>query len=141
MARRKSKSRTRARRVVPTNARLAPALVHAPSVRIVRRKANLPALSFLPARSSPIATEIEDRRRFSFHPHKVYTVRRAVASNQGMKPRHFGYSYQGLNFVNPNRALVCARRKSRREVIHAKGVAGSKVRKPRRNLLSKYSCR
>lgn len=41
----------------------------------------------------------------------------------------------------PDTVLVCIRRNRRREVIHARGIAGSRVRKPRANSLTKYHCR
>lgn len=41
----------------------------------------------------------------------------------------------------PLRAVLCARRKVRKEIIHALGVAGSKVKKPRRNSTSNLHCK
>lgn len=45
-------------------------------------------------------------------------------------------------FSQPKRVLVCIRRSRRREVLHAKGVAGRRgLRPPRRNYFSSISCR
>lgn len=44
-------------------------------------------------------------------------------------------------FQEPHKLPICIRRKERREVLHAKGVAGSKhLRKPTRNEWSDVSC-
>lgn len=44
-------------------------------------------------------------------------------------------------FKIPRQVAVCARREIRKQVIHALGVAGKKVRRPRRNAFSSISCR
>lgn len=44
-------------------------------------------------------------------------------------------------FADPHKIPLCIRRKERREVLHAKGVAGGKVRRPgRRNQWSDVKC-
>lgn len=45
-----------------------------------------------------------------------------------------------LLFQNPTGVTVCVQRKTRKEVIHAKGVAGSKVAKPKMRHSSKIKC-
>lgn len=45
-------------------------------------------------------------------------------------------------FQEPHKLPICIRRKERAQVLHAKGVAGSKgLKKPRRNEWSDVSCR
>lgn len=52
------------------------------------------------------------------------------------------YTKAIVAFQDPQRVPVCVRRKQRKAVLHAKGVAGRKgLRPPRRNLTSNYSCR
>ncbi|QXP44248.1 MAG: hypothetical protein [Arizlama microvirus] len=46
----------------------------------------------------------------------------------------------GVRFDQPQQLLLCIRRKRRKEVIHAIGRAGTKVRPPRRNEYSGVSC-
>lgn len=45
-----------------------------------------------------------------------------------------------LSFRTPQRVAVCVQRGRRREVIHALGIAGSRVRKPRYGPFSKVRC-
>jgi len=46
----------------------------------------------------------------------------------------------GIGFQAPRQVAVCIRRKTRREVIHAKGIAVSRVRRPRRTEYSGVEC-
>lgn len=47
-----------------------------------------------------------------------------------------------LAFDEPKKLAICIRRQRRKEVLHAKGVAGSKnLKKPTRNEWSEISCR
>lgn len=47
-----------------------------------------------------------------------------------------------VSFRVPEAVLICVRRKRRKEVIHALGVAGARgLRKPRRSEFSEISCR
>lgn len=76
--------------------------------------------------------EIEDRRRF--HP----AIYRAARTLDGSRPRlaprgKTSRLYTpnekvvfGVGFQEPDRVLVCVRRQQRKEVLHARGVAGSK---------------
>lgn len=43
-------------------------------------------------------------------------------------------------FAVPSKVAVCVRRHRRREVLMAKGIGGSRVRRPRRNEWSDVSC-
>lgn len=46
-----------------------------------------------------------------------------------------------IGFEAPRSVVICIRRKIRREVIHARGIAGSRVRPGRRGPYSSISCR
>lgn len=46
-----------------------------------------------------------------------------------------------LTFADPERTVMCIRRKERREVLHALGRTGSGNRRPKRNAWSSISCR
>lgn len=90
---------------------------------------------------------IEDRR--TFYPGKVRPV---VSISVGAPARlrikqnpRFNAPSQTkgiVAFQQPDRLPVCVRRHTRREVLFAKGVGGSKKpqRKPRRNAFSDVSC-
>lgn len=105
-------------------------------------------------------TEIEDRR--TFHPLGRFRPPRlvnGVAAQVGLvnrgKPSVASPSLSKFNrslrsqtkalvaFQEPDRVVMCLRRKQRREVLHAKGIAGSKMRfrAPRRTPFSEVSCR
>lgn len=45
-----------------------------------------------------------------------------------------------IGFAQPSRVAICVRRHSRREVLFAKGVGGSKVRRGKRNPWSEVQC-
>lgn len=45
-----------------------------------------------------------------------------------------------LAFAVPKKVAICIRRKERREVLHARGAAGGRVAKPRRNEWSNIKC-
>lgn len=52
------------------------------------------------------------------------------------------YTKAVVAFQAPDGVAVCVRRKRRKQVLHAKGVAGKKgIRRYRRNYTSNYSCR
>lgn len=50
-----------------------------------------------------------------------------------MAPGRFG-------FADPRKVMICVRRKERRQVLFAKGVGGSRVRRGRRNAWSYVFC-
>lgn len=95
----------------------------------------------------PLVT-VEDRR--SFHPHgknawpQLISGRDAViaANAHNTKPMsHPTYSPIHVAFEQPQEVITCVRRNSRKEVLHAKGIAGKKgLRKPRRNPFSSVKC-
>lgn len=45
-----------------------------------------------------------------------------------------------VGFAAPASVSICRKRRMRKEVIHAKGIAGSRVRRPRRNPWSDVIC-
>lgn len=130
---RKSKSKSRTRRVVFT-----------PSVQRYR----VGAMPWSAVSTSSPFLVMEDRR--TFHPlcdlrpvaSFVKSAARVVAKQRVNFPQP-SQTKAILAFADPRRVLVCLRRKIRREVLHAKRVAGSgkPMRKPRRNSLSSISCR
>lgn len=63
----------------------------------------------------------------------------ALPKKQGRITR--GKRFEVYSFALPKTTVVCVRREVRKQVIHAKGVAGGRVRKPRRNRNSNISCR
>lgn len=109
---------------------------------------------------SPVLRQLEDRR--TFHPAgrqrpaagfflprhqlRVATPKRSVSvvtgPYQGVSPSAALFSSPpiGVGFVAPRQVAICIRRKTRREVIHARGIAGSKVRRPRRTEYSGVIC-
>lgn len=130
---RKSKSKSRTRRVVFT-----------PSVQRYR----VGAMPWSAVSTSSPFLVMEDRR--TFHPLRdlrpvasfVKSAARVVAKQRVNFPQP-SQTKAILAFADPRRVLVCLRRRIRREVLHAKRVAGSgkAMRKPRRNSLSSISCR
>lgn len=86
----------------------------------------LSPLRLLPSGDSRFFHPTERAFRFAAAP--VRSATRLVAKGSGVQ------------FADPRRVLVCLRRKMRREVLHAKSVAGGRVGKPRRNVWSDVSC-
>lgn len=68
------------------------------------------------------------------------TRSKALRRRQNARSMQFESVPYGIKFEEPNRLLLCIRRKRRKEVIHAIGRAGTKVRPPRRNEYSGVSC-
>lgn len=102
----------------------------------------LPTLS----RSGRSLEVIEDRRAFYPGPlSPVRTIRRLApvlfASPSTRKNKKTSLAREVYSFGLPRTTAVCVRRAVRKQVIHAAGVAGSRVRKPKRNAQSKISCR
>lgn len=116
----------------------------------IARPVGLPRLSSRPVN----LTLFEDRR--TFHPAGPYRPAfsvprisaRVVVPRISARPGLVGAKartpklYQ-LSFQVPAKVALCVRRKRRKEVLHAKGVAGSKkrMRAPRRNYWSSISCK
>lgn len=120
-----------------------------------RRRAG--AFSFL--EDAEQLQEFEDRREFypAHHPATGYEPARTffgvparlVATPPPRKsilgrsrPLRGVYPSVTVAFERPREVLVCVRRSRRREVLHARGVAGRRgLRPPRRNAYSAVSCR
>lgn len=89
--------------------------------------------------SSPLQ-ELGDRRRYN--PTKGVAP---PAATRRSATRLVSPLYSPLNsvrFAEPKRVAICVRRKQRKEVLHAKRIAGGKggFRKRRNNFWSKVSC-
>lgn len=111
------------------------------------------AAPVLPRLVAPVVARIEDRRLF--HPEGAFKApsslfrmdRRIVArsnkaqSYPSVSPRYDTNLSFRVGFAVPNRVAICAKRKIRREVINAKGIAGGSVsRRRRRNYWSDVDC-
>lgn len=101
--------------------------------------------------------EVEDRRLF--HPLGMFAPPKTVGGspagivvrNKPPTPRQRASSFHNkvrsqtkatLTFAEPSRTVMCIRRKERREVLFAKGGAGSRrMRPPKRTPWSDISCR
>ena len=89
---------------------------------------------------------LQDRRRYVFDSLRVprrtlgESPRFAVGGSVPDARRRGRVRPGSVQFKAPRTVLVCVRRKERREVIHAKGIAGSRVKKGRRNFWSKVRC-
>lgn len=117
----------------------------------IARPIGLPRLSSRPVN----LTLFEDRR--SFHPagpsRPAFSLPRSAAVVRVPSPPRTRTSVDGakartpklyqLQFAVPAKVALCVRRKRRKEVLHAKGIAGSKkrMRSPRRNYWSSISCK
>lgn len=100
-----------------------------------------------PLRSGRSLTAIEDRRLFTpgirrpMTPRQVARVLMRPPSRRGSRKAEKLHSPEVYAFHLPRTTAICVRRAIRKQVIHALGVAGSKVRRPKRNQYSKISCR
>lgn len=109
--------------------------------RVVTARTSL----YRPIRSVPSLRSppryVSDRRRYN--PTRVvsapYSSRRS-ATRLRDRSRSLT-SPTVIGFADPRKVEICRRREERRQVLHAKGVAGGRVRKPRRNKWSGVSCR
>lgn len=111
------------------------------SVIASRRLVVLP----VPRLSPLILPELEDRR--------TYNPTRSVAPPRALRKDHARLTLPvrrakkhqtktAVSFAVPQKVALCARREIRREVLHAKRVAGkSGLKKPRRNFWSSISCK
>lgn len=85
---------------------------------------------------------LDDRRRHRFgHAYGMTLRGPAVVAEERPRKKAGVYARPALYFVRPDLVSICQRRKRRRGVIHALGVAGSKVRKPVRTTLSDIWCK
>lgn len=98
-------------------------------------------------------SNVQDYRRFHFDPyaHPLTTIgTRARADfvpavvNRGSRRRISGSNLRlssRVVFNRPDSVIECVRRQRRKEVIHAKGRAGTRVAKPRYTDLSNLHCK
>nr|QJB20468.1 MAG: hypothetical protein [Microvirus sp.] len=127
-----------------SSSRVRDSLPIAKSRTYFRTQMDLPLL--LP--SAPLTT-VEDRR--TFHPDGEQRNARSFRRSYHLltQPQAPSVLAQrphmpvGVAFDNPRDVLVCVRRKTRRQVIHALGKAGKGVARkaPRRNHYSDVKCR
>lgn len=118
--------------------------------------ANLPLLDvrLLGPKSFGGLSHVTDRRTFRFgvdYPTvNVWGSRNRFVIPDTPRPTTQAKRYDSRTtpWLNPrvvihrsSNVLVCLRRKRRREVIHARGIAGSRVSRPKANALTKYHCR
>lgn len=93
---------------------------------------------------------LEDRRRY--RPERVRLVvsqkaafplqERAFVTRSKKTNRYDALAARSvLGFKRPEGVAICVRRRERREVLHANGVAGGRVARPRWTSESKISCR
>lgn len=132
-------------------------LIHRPAERDTTAIANPPIRlrhGLLGRQTLGDLTYVTDRRRFNFHT-DYPTINRWGSRNRFIIPTITAAStpIQKRNVQRPTwlnhrvvmadsgNVLVCIRRKRRREVIHALGRAGTRVRKPKSNAMTKYHCR
>lgn len=127
---RKRQVRSRVQRDVRTIATRAPRVLH-------------------PARLKPLslAIDVEDRR--TFHPARASRpalsfsgVQHRLVAPVGVTRREAARVPRRVVFYQPDRVIVCARRRSRREVLFALGRTGKGAKSRRsRNMFSDVSCR
>lgn len=96
-----------------------------------------------------LLSEIEDFRRFTpiKFPKKLDGRYAAIMANQKNNTVNYGTPFAftpsplPMAFQQPDQVIRCVRRKSRREVLHARGIAGNRnLRPPRRNEFSDVKC-
>jgi len=92
-----------------------------------------------------LVQQVEDRRRLYLDTLKAAQVAHArglttVAAQLFENSERMIYAAPRLGFNIPAQVPVCVRRKSRREVILAKGKGGGKHKKPTRNQWSDVKC-
>lgn len=96
---------------------------------------------------------LPDRRIYNPEPAHTRPARRlsglparVVAPTPGKRSLGRSGKLQALSpsvllFARSAGVFACVQRKTRKEVIHAKGIAGSKVKKPKRNAYSNVRCK
>lgn len=98
---------------------------------------------------APDPLELEDRRLY--HPEGLQRpalatwrpATRLVIKAQPKQAKRFRSPPIGVSFAVPAKVAICVRRQRRKEVLHAKRVAGSSggFRKRRRSFYSSISCK
>lgn len=98
---------------------------------------------------TPIADKLVYGDRRLFYPDPLHRPAFSFIKNaarvqavQNPRKRQLSQTKAVLAFAKPSKVMLCVRRESRRQVLHAKGVAGSRgLRRPRFNEFSEISCR
>lgn len=85
--------------------------------------------------------EVEDRRRY--HPlGALAPPSRALPRANEVRPSRNPATPWGFNFRIPNAVAICVRRKQRKEIIHAKRIAGKRgLSGGKRNVWSTVGCK
>lgn len=89
--------------------------------------------------------ELEDRRRFN--PTKTIAPPASIRRDQARLTHRQTRKYRPFKtdpvaFTDPMRVSLCVRREQRKQVLHAKKIAGrGGLKKPRRNFWSSISCK
>lgn len=130
----------------PTASRVYPA---APQFAITSRSQNrrrnvvVPDLVMVDRRVfSPLSPDAEPARRLSGHPARVIAppVKKPLKTPSGVVYR--GFSPSALLFQRPEGVQVCVQRGVRKEVMHAKGIAGKRgLGRPTLTKFSKIRCK
>lgn len=108
-----------------------------PVVSVVRRARPSQALVLVEDRRTfyPTAPALRPALSFSRKSHARVVAKQNPRFNQPSQTKAI------LAFAEPKKVLVCVRRKRRKEVLHAKGVAGRRgLRRPHRNNWSGIRC-
>lgn len=99
-----------------------------------------------PVRSSQLDLEdlIRDRNLSAIEDRRVYHPdgpHRAARSISGRSDHRLIDPWKGISFDRPDEVVICVRRKTRKEVMHALKHAGKAgQRRPRRNRYSDVEC-
>lgn len=89
-----------------------------------------------------VLSQVEDRRRY--YPGLIRPAVAVPRSSSRLvlsSRKPYAQTKATVVFKAPPRVALCVRRQRRKEVIFAMGVAGSRVRRPRRNEFSEVSCK
>lgn len=89
------------------------------------------------------APAFEPARLFSGAPARtiVYGKKATVFPSRFIGPSILHWPDKQIAFKTPRNVPICVKRKQRKEIMHAKGVAGGKVKKPRQTYYSQVRCR
>lgn len=85
--------------------------------------------------------QLEDRRTWHPDNRMMRPVAATVRSAKRIIVNPVGPLTAPLRFADPRRVVVCIRRAIRKRIMHAKGVAGGRVRRPKRTPWSSISCK
>lgn len=118
--------------------RIATGLAKQPLRRVALSPSPVPGFVSSAVRSQRLL--FEDRRRLPDDAPARSTRRVARIGLVPARKASSGRTWSALHFSYPEHALVCVRRKSRRQVLFALGRGGGGKRRPRRNDYSDVRC-